>query len=296
MKVCAKIVNALPGNNYIAVDEENRSYTAICSGSLKKLNIYVGDFVYIEEISNVYIIKEILPRKNWFIRPRVSNIDYMVLCVSISMPKPDFMLLDKQLIMCKKWSIEPIICITKMDLLDGYDNEEFNIVKNTYEKIGYKVWYISCKSNSYSKGALNFEKGKTYAFSGNSGVGKSTIISYITSEDLSVGMLGKKTQRGKHTTKHVKIYNTENLAYVIDTPGFSGYDVMDLKKEDLRNFYPEFAGIKCKYLDCSHVNEDVSECMVKKHVEENKIDTGRYERYVEIYNILKEKEDYKYKR
>ncbi len=296
MKIYAKIINALPENKYIAVDENAVSYTAICSGSIKKEKIYVGDFVNIEKSNDAYIIKKVCQRKNSFIRPRVANIDYMVLCISLSMPEPDFMLLDKQIIMCKKCSIEPIICLTKMDLLNRKNKYVFSAIKNVYEKIIDKVWYVSNKKIEYRILETNFEKGKTYAFSGNSGVGKTTMISNITNEKLDIGNIAHKTNRGKNTTKHVRIYNTKNLAYIVDTPGFSGYDVIDVEKDDLKNFYPEFFEASCKYLDCCHVNESDDECQVKQKLNNGEIDIGRYKRYVEIYNILKENENYKYKR
>lgn len=296
MNIKAKIINALPENKFIAVDEDKNSYTAICSGSVRKVKIYVGDFVNLIKKEDTFLIKEILPRKNYFIRPAISNIDYMVLCISVDFPKPDFLLLDKQIIVCKKNNVTPIICITKMDLVNEENSFVIDMVKNVYEKIGIKVWYTSAK-NEDIKENMEFEPLKSYSFSGNSGVGKSTIVSKLTNSIIETNSVAEKTNRGRHTTKYVKIYELENNAFIIDTPGFSSYDLIDVEKENLREYYPEFADNKCKYLDCKHINEEAgSVCDIKSKVNLGYIDKGRYERYTMLYNILKEKEEFKYKR
>ena len=109
MKIVAKIIEVLPDIKYIAVDEHKNSYTAICVGNMRKNKIYVGDNIALEKNSDVYLIKKVLERKISFIRPPVANIDYMVLCISLDMPSPDYLLLDKQIILCLKQNIIPII-------------------------------------------------------------------------------------------------------------------------------------------------------------------------------------------
>ena len=295
MIIKAKIIQMLPENKCIAVDENKASYTAILAGNIKKNKLYVGDLVDILEKSNIYVVNKIYDRKNSFIRPPVANIDAMILCVSLDMPKPDYLLLDKQIILCMKQNIEPIICLTKMDLLNDENKSDYEYIKNVYEKNGFKVFYTSSKEDNIKENMI-FESDKVYAFSGNSGVGKSSIISKIIGDNtIEIGDIAEKTSRGKHTTKYVRLYNIENGSYIVDTPGFSGYELMDIEAKELKKFYPEFNRLKCEYDDCNHVKENEKECLVKSKINDS-IDLGRYERYVYLYNDLKEKENYKYKR
>ena len=118
----------------------------------------------------------------------------------------------------------------------------------------------------------------------------------LKNEDILIGKVGEKTNKGKHTTKYVKLYSLQDNTYILDTPGFSSYELYDIDYKNLPSYYPEFKDIKCDYEDCMHVNEDISVCRVKKLVKEGIIDKKRYERYVYIYNKLKELDDKKYKR
>ena len=294
MSIKARIVEMLPANKVIAVDEQESSYTAIIKGTLKNKRVYVGDFCYLSFKSGEYIVDKIEDRKNFVIRPPVANIDYMLLCISIDMPKPDYILLDKQIILCKTKNIEPIICITKMDLLNKECKEDYNYIKNVYSKIGIKILEISSYNDCEILDKMNIEKGKVYSLSGNSGVGKSTLISKLTNDNtIETGEISSNIKRGKHTTKYVKLYNL-NGAYIVDTPGFSSYDLPNIPKKEIYQYFDEIKDIKCEYLDCSHVSE--KDCKVKKYVNDGKIDKGRYDRFVYLYNILKENEDNKYKR
>lgn len=139
-------------------------------------------------------------------------------------------------------------------------------------------------------------RGKISAFSGNSGVGKSSISKVIIGKDnIVVGEIGDKTKKGKHTTKHVRLYNIDKDTYILDTPGFSSFELYDMSYKDLKKYYTEFLEYPCEYDDCNHVNEKEDVCSIKKNVELGNIDKPRYERYVYIYEKLKEKEDRKYK-
>ncbi|MDF2865240.1 MAG: ribosome small subunit-dependent GTPase [Clostridia bacterium] len=156
-------------DKYITVDEESNSlHTAILPGNMKKNKIYVGDIVNINKSYDTYVITEIYQRKNFVIRPPVSNIDQMILLVSIDNPKPDYILLDKQLVLCRSKNITPIICINKIDLLNDDLNIDLEYIKKTYSNI--EILEIS------SKDEIGLEKlkekllSKTSAFSGNSGV------------------------------------------------------------------------------------------------------------------------------
>lgn len=261
-------------------------------GNIKKNNILVGDLVECEKSYDKYMIRRVLERKNQVIRPPVANIDQMIIVLSIVNPKPDYILLDKQLILCKSKNIIPIICINKIDLCD-----DLEYIQNVYSKLGIKVLFVSCKENIGIEELTKCLVGKVSAFSGNSGVGKSSIIKKIMGDnhDILVGNLGSKTNKGKHTTKYVKIYEFMEDSYILDTPGFSSYELYDINYKELKNYYEEFLTCKCEYDDCRHILEDENVCDVKRQVAIGKIDEERYNRYAYIYDKLKQQDDKKYK-
>lgn len=263
-------------------------------GNVKKNTILVGDFVTYEKTYDKYMIKNILPRKNQVIRPPVANIDQMIIVLSFANPAPDYLLLDKQLILCKRKNIKPIICLNKVDLCKN--EEELRYIKEVYGKY-YDLILLSVKEQTGLDTLRKFLKGKVSAFSGNSGVGKSSITKSILGGDIDIliGEIGVKTNKGKHTTKHVKLYEIEENTYLLDTPGFSSYELYDMTYRDLKNYYDEFLELKCDYDDCMHVLETEKVCAVKKSLSDKGIDQDRYDRYVYLYQKLKEQDDRKYK-
>ncbi len=305
-KIQGRVVEILLDKYIVKIDNEKYIET-ILKGTLKKNknNVMVGDYVDVENAYDKYIITNIVPRKNFLVRPPVSNIDKLLIVISIANPDPDYMLLDKQLILCKSKKIKPILCINKIDL--SKDNiklkETLRYIATTYTDLAYQIIYLSTIDNlGITELKLNLE-GATSAFSGNSGVGKSSITSLIVESDLvqelkkiEIGSLGRKTSRGKHTTKYVKLYNINENTYLLDTPGFSSYELSDINYKELKIYYDDFNKYKCDYEDCNHVNESIDVCGVKKALEHGKIDKGRYERYVYIFNKLKEIDDRKYKK
>jgi len=297
-KIKSKVVEILL-DKYITVDEETGSlHTAILTGNMKKNKIYVGDNVIVQNSYDTFVITELLERKNFVIRPPVSNIDQMVLLVSIDNPKPDYVLLDKQIILCRSKNIVPIICINKIDLLNEKLDEEIEYIRRTYSKLDMDILEISVKNEIGIEALKEKLRNKTSAFSGNSGTGKSSLASKLlnnNSFNIEIGEIAAKINKGKHTTKYVKLYKVEDSSYILDTPGFSSYDLYDIEAKDLKHYYDEFTDYTCDYLDCSHTNEGLKECKVKQAVNSGKIDVNRYERYKDIYMSLKEKEDNKYK-
>ena len=292
-KKCAKVTNILL-DKYILQDDEGNEIEAGVRGNVKKGgNILVGDNVEYEKSYDKYVITNILERKNQLIRPPVANIDNLVIVLSINEPKPDYILLDKEIVLCLSKNITPVICVNKMDLLN---DDEDKYIESVYSKLGVKIIYTSAKEDIGIDELKEELKGKISAFSGNSGVGKSSISQRIMNlDDILVGEIGDKTKKGKHTTKHVKLYSINNDTYILDTPGFSSYELYDISYKDLKKYYKEFLEHPCEYDDCNHVNEDESVCNVKHNVSIGNIDKLRYERYVYIFNKLKEKEDRKYK-
>lgn len=270
-------------------------------GNAKKDNaILVGDIVEIEKVNQDYMITKVINRLNSLIRPPVSNIDQMIIVVSLGAPVPDYILLDKQIILCFSKGIEPIICLNKIDLCneDTQAKNDLEYIKNTYENLGIKICYVSAKKKLGLEELKSFLYGKTSAFSGNSGVGKSSITQEILSDypkNIDIGEIGLKSKRGKHTTKSVNLYALDNNTYILDTPGFSSYELYDVEHKELRDYYKEFIDCNCDFDDCAHVIESEKVCDVKRKVQNGKIDKGRYERYVYIYEKLKERYDKRYK-
>lgn len=284
--------------NIMATDE---LVVAKLRGNVKKKgSILVGDIVKAEKVNEDYMITEVINRRNALIRPPVANIDQMIIVVSAGEPTPDYILLDKQIVLCQTMNIEPIICVNKIDLqIENEDvKKDINYIKKIYSKLGIKVVFVSAEEDIGIEQLTPLLYGKTSAFSGNSGVGKSSITRRITDvakQDIEVGEIGKKSKRGKHTTKSVRLYSLRDNTYILDTPGFSSYELYDLEYRKLRDYYPEFYKCHCDYDDCNHVIEDESVCDVKRHLAAKKIDQGRYDRYVYIFNKLKEQYDRRYK-
>ena len=263
----------------------------------KKGSILVGDVVCLEKAGQDFMITSVRNRQNSLIRPPVSNIDQMIIVTSLATPVPDYILLDKQIVLCMSKGINPVICINKIDLENANEQSKLDLeyIKNTYSNLGIKILFVSAKEKVGLNELKRVLKGKTSAFSGNSGVGKSSITSELIGEDVLVGDIGQKSNRGKHTTKSVNIYSIDEDTFILDTPGFSSYELYDIEYRDLKDFYPEFKSCHCDYSDCAHVIEDNSVCDVKRKLNEGKIDQGRYDRYVYIYEKLKEQYDRRYK-
>ena len=231
----------------------------------KKGSILVGDVVSVESAGQDYMITSVRNRQNSLIRPPVSNIDQMIIVTSLATPVPDYILLDKQIVLCMSKGINPVICINKIDL--ERENEQAKIdleyIKKTYSNLGIEILFVSAKEKVGLDDLKKVLKGKTSAFSGNSGVGKSSITSELIGQDILVGDIGQKSNRGKHTTKSVNIYAIDEDTFILDTPGFSSYELYDIEYRDLKDFYPEFKSCHCDYSDCAHVIEDESVCDVR---------------------------------
>ena len=280
-------------DKYICIDKNDNIITCIKNGNMKKQKIYVGDNVKIIISSDTYVITNIIQRVNFVIRPPVANIDIMILCISAKNPEPDYILLDKQIVLCLNKNIKPIICITKTDL--DLSNEVFNYISKVYGKYFDIVKVVAIKGAGIDK-LKELIKGKTTAFSGNSGVGKSSIVNLFNlNYKLEVGNIGIKSNKGKHTTKEVRLFNISHETFILDTPGFSSYEIFDVTYKELGKYFKQFDKCNCKYLDCRHTNEKEDVCDVKNKVLNGTIDKALYERYIYVYNELYKKDSLKYK-
>lgn len=283
-------------SNLYQVEIDNRIVECVPRGKIKQTDLspVVGDYVEIEKLENEKnkgVICNILDRTMYSKRPKMSNLTQIILVVSLKSPKVDYMLLDKQLAYAEYLNIKPIICINKIDI--GKEDELKNIY-DVYSKIGYKVITTCAKEKVGIEELKILLNNNITAFSGNSGVGKSTLINSIFGENKTEeGLISNKNQRGKNTTTNVTLYKVDN-GYIADTPGFSTFSVEEIESKDLSKYFIEFEKYlkDCEYLDCEHEKEE--NCGIKKAAKENKIDLGRYERYCKIKNELKDKEEHKW--
>lgn len=284
-------------SNKYEIEVDGVTYEAVARGKFKidEMTPTVGDRVeidIIEENQKTAVITKILPRDNYIKRPKLTNLTRLIFVISAKEPKPDLLLLDKQLAFAEFLKIEPIIVINKVDL---EDEEIINNIKNIYQNIGYKVLITSAKQKQGIEEIREILQERISAFSGNSGVGKSTILNAIFGKDLTKeGIISNKNKKGKNTTTIVQLYKIDNRTYIADTPGFSTFDIYEIEKADLYKYFREFKEEEknCKFVGCTHIKEQ--ECGIRMALEEGRISKERYENYLKIYKDLKDKEEHKW--
>jgi ribosome biogenesis GTPase / thiamine phosphate phosphatase len=243
-------------------------------GKFKQLNIIplVGDMVKIDPVNN-YLL-EILPRTNELLRPKVANIDYVIIMTSIKSPDLSLTLLDKELAFILLNNLKPIIIFSKIDLLNKDEQLEFIKLKKYYSKIGYPVFV-----NTDIKLIKAYLTDKEVVITGQTGAGKSTFINKLGNFNIPTDEISHALGRGKHTTRHVEIYNCNHI-YLADTPGFSALTLENYTKESIRDTFIEFKDYPCQFKDCFHLGEN--KCGVKDAVSAKLILNSRYESYQKI--------------
>jgi ribosome biogenesis GTPase len=304
-----KIVKGLGGLYEVRIREngETKRLVLRAKGNLKKDDekLLIGDNVTVtidDETPDGVVISSVEERKNSLIRPPVSNLDYLFIVFAAKKPTPVLETVDKLISIAEHNGIEPVVIISKTDVSPGAALE----YKNIYCQVGIDTFVTSSSSGEGIAELKDYISkkvtgGKTAAFAGASGVGKSTLMNALFDGlSLATADISKKIERGKHTTRHVEIFDitdSESTGFLADTPGFSlidfaRFDFFTLEELEwtFREFRP-YKG-KCRYADCSHVGEGADECAVMAAVSRWDIPRTRLDSYRAIYNVLKKKNHY----
>ena len=280
------IVKALSGFYYVQTDDGLVECRARGKFRKEHMTPLVGDRVQIALEAGKGTVTEILPRRNSFIRPAVANLDALVVLASCVIPVTEPFLIDRITAIAGNQNVPVILCVNKCDLDDGT-----RLVK-IYEHAGYRVIRTSAETGEGVEELRAAISGGVVAFTGNSGVGKSSILNCLDPAfHIRVGEVSDKLGRGRHTTRHVELYRLPDGTYVADTPGFSSFDTEQMElvlKENLQYAFPDFAPYlgQCQFNDCAHLAEPG--CRVLEAVEAGDIEPTRHESYRRLYEKAKE--------
>ena len=240
-----------------------------------------GDMVEITVDKDKGMVEKILPRKNSFVRPAVANVDALVVFAANVNPITEPFLIDRVAAIAGDQEVQVILCVNKCDLDPALD------LVRIYENAGFSVICTSAETGDGVEALREMIKGKLTAFTGNSGVGKSSILNRLCPElALATGEVSEKLGRGRHTTRHVELYDLGEETYVADTPGFSSFDTDQMEvilKENLQYAFPDFGKYigSCRFDDCSHRKEPG--CAVRDAVDSGEIEKTRYDSYLRLY-------------
>lgn len=260
----------------------------------QKVTPLVGDRVELTLLEGgTGMLDEILPRKNEFLRPAVANVDQLVMIVSRATPVTDPYLIDRMTSLAEGKGCESVICINKCDLDRG--DELYDI----YSSVGFPTVRVSAQTGEGIAELASLIAGKVSAFTGNSGVGKSSILNALEPGfSLSVGQVSEKLGRGRHTTRHVELFRLKNGAVVADTPGFSSFDTDQTEvrmKESLAETFREFRPYldDCRFVGCAHIKE--KGCAVREALKQGRIPASRHASYVRLYEQAKSHKEWENK-
>ena len=280
-KHTGRIVRALSG--FYDVQLPDRMVVCRGRGVLRKEHIIplTGDLVEITVENGKGMVEAVLHRSNSFVRPAVANVDALVVFAANVNPVTEPYLIDRVAAIAGDQNVPVYLCVNKCDLDPAED------LVRIYEHAGFPVICTSAETGEGVEDLLRLLKGKLTAFTGNSGVGKSSILNRLAPElRLPTGEVSEKLGRGRHTTRHVELYALGEDTYVADTPGFSAFDTdqMDvILKENLQYAFPDFGKFlgKCRFDDCTHRKEP--DCAVRAACETGEIEKTRYESYLRLY-------------
>lgn len=275
------VIKGIGGNYDVACEGQILRCRASAKIKHQKNLLAAGEYVELRITDDGGYITERLPRRNGLIRPAIANIDQLVILCSQAPPVTDPYLIDKVTVVALYQGIQPVILLNKSDLHDSVD------LYHAYQKAGFPVLRASAVTGEGVEEVKAMLAGKISAFTGNSAIGKSSILNRIDSRfGLQVGDMSEKIARGRHTTRHVELFQLDNGGFVADTPGFSTFDAVrmeKLTKENLQQYFPEIDRFfaQCRFTDCKHIKEPG--CVVREAVEQGAIAKSRYESYCMLY-------------
>ncbi len=276
-----RILRSLSG--FYDVETPNGVVTCRGRGSLRKDRVtpLTGDLVEITVEQGRGMVEKVLPRRNCFVRPAVANVDALVIFAANANPVTEPFQIDRVAAIAGNQGVEVYVCVNKCDLDPAVD------LLRIYRNAGFSVISASAETGEGVEQLRQLLKGKLTAFTGNTGVGKSSMLNRLCPAlALATGQVSQKLGRGRHTTRHVELYKLEEDTYVADTPGFTSFDTeqMDvILKENLQYAFPDFANYlgKCQFHDCSHRKEPG--CCVRAAVEAGQLEPTRYDSYLRLY-------------
>ncbi len=285
------IIKGVGGFYYVGTG--NGIYECRARGKFRKERITptVGDYAeitVIDEENKKGSLDNILSRKTYMIRPRVANVDQVIIIFAAAKPQLDPDMLDRFLILAEEQGLDIVICINKIDL---DPDEEYKKYADIYSSAGYRVIPVSAEKKINIEQLGDCLKDKISVVAGPSGVGKSSIINSLNPNlRLETGSVSRKIERGKHTTRHAQLMELYGNSFIVDSPGFTSLYIDNIKPEMLQEYFPEFTPYigKCRFSSCVHIHEP--DCNVKNNVGES-INPARYDRYVKLYNELVEFEN-----
>ena len=286
-----RIIKALSGFYYVQTADGVVECRARGKMRREKVSPLVGDFVEISRQGAKGTVEQVLPRRNEFIRPAVANIDVLVVLASCAIPVTEPFLIDRVLAIAEKQHVPAIVCVNKDDLASGAK------LADIYRHAGYPVFVTSAETGEGIEALREAISGKLAVFTGNSGVGKSSILNCL-GFSVETGEVSEKLGRGRHTTRHVELFPLADGTCVIDTPGFSSFDTEQMElilKENLQYAFPDFAPYlgRCRYHDCAHLSEPG--CAVLEALAAGELEPTRHASYARLYEAAKEIRLWKHK-
>jgi len=289
-----RIVKGIGGFYYVHSIESDSVYQCRARGIFKKDGIVpiVGDWVEIEVLADGDgVVDKIHKRANEFIRPAISNVDQLLVVMAFSQPEPNLRIIDRLLVMAEKSQTQGMLVMNKKDLSTP---EERDKISDIYKGL-YPIFYVNGLTGEGLEPLREALFGNSTALAGPSGVGKSTLLNDLKPQaQAEVGSISRKTSRGKHTTRHVEIYELSPGTFLFDTPGFTNFDIMEAEPDQLQFYYPEMAEFigNCRFDNCRHIDEPG--CAVQEGALQGTIKVSRYDSYKEQMQEILEKEKNRY--